>query len=427
MTAALKAMGLVTATACWVMPLAAETFWWKPSATVDVEYSDFGNPENWGISSATGDNPDSRVPGASDDVAGSRAGNWNLCGRTWTVRNWNALSDWTQHKICLSNGTLAVTGECRTRRGYWIMRKGAALFFPESSHFIPSEGDGKEHFIHVGPGTLFDFRGKMESYKLYLTTTAGGVTVFDPKEFSLASNTKQDNILYTEGTMVFPHGLKWTMGGGDAEASKFRFVLFPSGRVVAAGDFSRQGHTGKFHFDLRGGVFEAMDTVTFSDVDVKAVRAGMDFVVHGNALLDLSGFAFDAETPCRKFSSGTLRLGESRPSSLLVAGGKVSLSCAFDGLAGFSFLNKGIAVRIEKAGSRLDKLDFPEQTANISFECGLDLSETSAETVVFSSADATILSKAKEAFRAVCPAGNAIVAKDGALVLVNSGMVMSIR
>ena len=326
MKAALKAMGLFTATACWVMPLAAETFWWKPSATVDVEYSDFGNPENWGISSATGDNPDSRVPGASDDVAGSRAGNWNLCGRTWTVRNWNALSDWTQHKICLSNGTLAVTGECRTRRGYWIMRKGAALFFPESSHFIPSEGDGKEHFIHVGPGTLFDFRGKMESYKLYLTTTAGGVTVFDPKEFSLASNTKQDNILYTEGTMVFPHGLKWTMGGGDAEASKFRFVLFPSGRVVAAGDFSRQGHTGKFHFDLRGGVFEAMDTVTFSDVDVKAVRAGMDFVVHGNALLDLSGFAFDAETPCRKFSSGTLRLGESRPSSLLVAGGKVSLA-----------------------------------------------------------------------------------------------------
>ena len=422
----LKGIVLIVA-AMTFMPLLAEMLWWKPVADPDVGYSYFGDSENWGVGSANGENPDSLVPSVNLDIQGSRNGNWDLGGKTWMIKNWNAQSDWVQYKTCLSNGTLAVTGNCRTRRGYWILRKGTTLSFTPESLFIPSEGDTAMHYINIGSGSMFDFRGQLEAYRFYIETKSGGITVVDPADFKLHATTKQDNLFYTEGTIVFPHGLKWTGGGGDAANAKVRLVLFPTGRVVAAGDFSRQGHVGVFHFDLRGGVLEATDTVTFSGVDVKVVRAGMDFIVHGESLLDMEGFTFESATPCRKFGSGTLRLGESRPQSLLVTGGKVTLSSVFNGLAGFSFLNRGIVVKIEKAGCRLDNLDVPEQLENISFECGFNLAETSAETVVFASADETILSKAKEAFRAACPVGNAIEVRDGTLVLVNSGMVMSIR
>ena len=255
--------------------------------------------------------------------------------------------------------------------------------------------------------------------------------MIDPEDFHLATTTRQTgNTIFVQGKALFPHGLVWTSGGGSSEAT-FK-ILLRGGTIVAAGDFSRNGCTGKFNIILEdipsGGTFEATDDVTFSGVDSATVQSSMSFLVHDGVTLDMTPFAFATTAkPCYKVGKGTLRLGGSLPAGLIISDGTVALASPFNGLPGFSFLNSGVKIRVEAAGSRLDTIDVPTQKANLSFECGFDLSELELDTPFFSSADADILSCAKAGFMEARPAGRTISIVDGSLVCVSSGFRLLLR
>ena len=413
------------------MTVTAETFCWKPgSNNVNNAWFNFGDPANWLIPDPNGSNPDELVPGPEDTIYGARHGCWNLEGKTWTVKNWLSQTDWARYYPYLTNGALVVTGECRTRRYTITLRYGTTLSFPVGSVLNGGEDDAgsSNHYMEVGKGAMLDIHGTLEPYNYYLGINSGGMAVIDPEDFHMAPKTKQvNNTIYVQGTALFPHGLVWTGGGADANA---RFIIqLRGGTIVAAGDFSRNGKTGRFKVILEdqpnGGTLEATDDVTFSGVDEAVVNYGMNFNVHDGATLDMTPFTFLATTkPCHKVGKGVLRLGASLPAGLIISDGTVTLTDQFSGLPGFSFLNAGVKLRVETAGSRLDSIDVPTQKANLSFECGFDLSGMELGTPFFSSTDADILSSAKTGFMKVCPEGRTISIVDGSLVCVSSGLRM---
>ena len=278
---------------------------------------------------------------------------------------------------------------------------------------------------------MLDIRGTLAPYNWYLGILPGGLAVIDPEDFHLSAMTKQpNNAIYVQGKALFPHGLVWT-GGGGSSAARF-YILLRGGTMVAAGDFSRNGKTGIFKVSLedvpKGGTLEATGDVTFSGVDEAIVTYGMNFLVHDGVTLDMTPFTFAATTkPCYKVGKGVLRLGASLPAGLIVSEGTVAITNQFNGLPGFSFLNAGVKLRVEAAGSRLDSIDAPTQKANLSFECGFDLSGVELDTPFFSSTDADILSRAKTGFMESRPEGRTIQIVDGSLVCVSSGLRMLLR
>ncbi len=421
--------------ACGAMAATAETFCWKPGTNaVNNAWFNFGEPANWLIPDPNGSNPNGLVPGPEDSIYGARNGCWNLEGKTWTVKNWLSQTDWNKYFPYVSNGTLVVTGECRTRRYQIKLQRDATLSFPAGSVLNGGEGDGgnSNHYMEIGKGAMLDVHGTLEPYNYYLGINPGGMAVIDPEDFHMASTTQEkNNTIYVQGTALFPHGLVWTGGGANANA---RFtILLRGGTIVAAGDFSRNGKTGSFKVTLEdqpeGGTFEATDDVTFSGVDEAYVNYGMNFNVHDGATLDMTPFTFVANKTkaCRKVGNGVLRLGASLPAGLIVSDGTVSLSSQFNGLPGFSFLNAGVKLRVEAAGSRLDSIDVPTQKGNLSFECGFDLAQVQLNTPIFSSADADILERARDGFKKTCPEDRTITIVDGALVCADSGLRMIVR
>lgn len=429
-----KTIGVCALCICGATSAIAEMFCWKPgSNSVFSAWQNFSNPENWVIPNPNGENPQGLVPGANDSIYGARNAYWNLEGKTWTVKNWSSQTDWTKYNSYLSNGTIVVTGECRTRRYQIVLRRHSVLSFPVGSLLNGGEGDAgsSNHYMQIDDGSLLDIRGTLQPYNYYLGIQPGGTAIIDPEDFHLSPTTKQaGNTIYIQGKAIFPNGLVWT---GDAGGSDARFyILLRGGTIVASGDFSRNDMIGKFEVVLedlpKGGAFEATGDVTFSCVDKAVVKYGMSFLVHDGATLDMTPFVFEATTtPCYKLGKGVLRLGASLPAGLIITDGTVALSSRFDSLPGFSFLNKDAKLRVEAAGSRLDSIDAPAQTANLSFECGFDLSDVELETPFFSSADSEILLRAKAGFMEACPDSRRVSIVDGSLVLVNSGFRMLFR
>ena len=421
--------------ACGAMAATAETFCWKPGTNaVNNAWFNFGEPANWLIPDPNGSNPNGLVPGPEDSIYGSRHGCWNLESKTWAVKEWLSLLDGERHYTYVTNGTLVVTERLSTRRYNVVLRSGATLSFPAGSVLNGGEGDGgnSNHYMEIGKGAMLDVHGTLEPYNYYLGINPGGMAVIDPEDFHMASTTREkNNTIYVQGTALFPHGLVWTGGGANGNA---RFtILLRGGTIVAAGDFSRNGKTGSFKVTLEdqpeGGTFEATDDVTFSGVDEAYVNYGMNFNVHDGATLDMTPFTFLANKTkaCRKVGNGVLRLGASLPAGLIVSDGTVSLSSQFNGLPGFSFLNAGVKLRVEAAGSRLDSIDVPTQKGNLSFECGFDLAQVQLNTPIFSSADADILERARDGFKKTCPEDRTITIVDGALVCADSGLRMIVR
>ncbi len=402
----------------------AEMFYWKGGASA---FADYGNPVNWDVGSSGGGNAGNLLPGAEDAIFGLRPAMWNLGGETRSVGVWNSdrnesgALDWARYAFSLTNGTLSVMQRI-SHTDDVIICADARLVFPEGSTYAPSRNCGGAEVVSVLGNGALEIRGEFSPYRLTLTTARYGYSLIDPTSFRIDESSAQPNVIRIEGTNEIPHGLVWTDGGSSACSLTIRQVW--SGRMIAAGDFSRNGKSGVFNFQLAGGYLETCGDLSFSGVDSCTVEAASTFVSNDGHTLDISNFSFYNEgTTSYKLGPGTLAIGDSLPPTLQVNAGTIAVRTRRSDLAGVKFAGSGITVRFDVPGCRLDGLDDDTQLSRVAFKSGIDMSSLSHGVTLFSSANGTILAAMKANFEAALPEGFAVRTSGDSLVLADLSQI----
>ena len=402
-----------------------DTFYWKGGASA---FGDYADPANWDVGSDGGGNADNRIPDASDEIFGARAAMWNLGGVPRTIGTWDSKlnlsggSDWSRYMIHLTNGTLSVMRR-HSHNDTMTIWGGTTLEFPVGSDFIPSVDSGGADVMTVAANGRLEVKGAFSPYRLQLTTARYGYALIDPTSFRIAANSAQENTIRIEGTNAIPHGLVWSASGSSACSLKIRTIW--SGRLIAGGDFNRNGQAGTFSFAMAGGYLETCGDLSFSGVDACTVEQGSTFVVNDGDTLDISNFSFydDAGTTSYKLGLGTLAIGASLPPAMQVNAGTIAVKVARSDLAGMTFAGSGITVRFDVPGCRLDGIANASQLSRVTFRSGIDMNSMSAGITLFSSSDATIRATMKAELEASVPAGFAIEESNDSLVLIDSSEI----
>ena len=211
------------------------------------------HPENWGVGSVNAENPQNLVPGSGDEIFGAHHASWNFGGGTHTIGTWNSLydlsgkNDWNAYTIDITNGTFNVLNRS-SRRDDINVWNGAKLVFPSGSTYIASLDDSAIEDIYVKKGGRVEFLGNLWPYKLNLYTERYGTAIVNPESFHLHAKSAQENKITIYGTNVFSHGL--VFDGGGLAGSRLLMTLGWSGRLIAAGVFSRNGKSGSFDFSV---------------------------------------------------------------------------------------------------------------------------------------------------------------------------------
>ena len=407
-----------------VSALNAEVFYWKGGAS---SFGDYGNPANWDVGSSGGGNAGSLVPGASDEIFGARAAMWDLGGGTRQIGTWDSMkdvdgvSDWNRYEIQLTNGTLSVMRRYSHNDTITIFGD-TTLEFPVGSDFSPSVDCGGAEVVTVAANGRLEVKGAFSPYRIQLKTVRYGYALIDPTSFRIAVNSAQENIIRVEGTNEIPHGLVWSASGTSACSLKLRVTW--SGRLIAGGDFSRNGKPGTFRFEQAGGYLETCGDLSFSGVDSCTVEQGTTFIANGADTLDISNFSFyEGDTICYKLGTGTLAIGALLPPAMQVNAGTIAVKAARSDLAGMTFAGNGITVRFDVPGCRLDGIANASQLSRVTFRSGIDMDGLTAGVTLFSSSDATILAAMKAELEAAVPAGFSIDESGDSLVLADSSEI----
>ena len=405
----------------------AEIFFWKGG---DSSFVRFDDPGNWDVGSDGGGNAGSLVPGAGDEIFGARSAKWDFDGGPKTVGIWNSEknvsggSDWTRYNIYLTNGTFTVNRRVSHSDTIYVYAD-TSLIFPAGSTYIPSQSTGAAEQLYVEALGRLELKGAFTPYRIQLTTRRYGYALIDPSSFSIASGSAQTNTFSISGTNEFPHGLVWT--GGNNAACRLDMTIGWSGRMIAAGVFSRNGKPGTFTLTLSGGgsKIETCGDLSFSGMDECNVTAYAEFTVHAGHTLDISNFRFYEEgNTSYKLGGGVLAIGESLPPALQVNAGTIAVKAARSDLAGVTFAASGITVRFDVPGCRLDGLANDSQLSRVTFMSGMDLSGMASGATLFSSANETILAAMKASLESAVPEGFSIRQRNDSLLLIDDSEIV---
>lgn len=411
----------------------AEVFHWKLGKST---YGSFAAPENWDVGSVGAGNPQNLVPGPNDDIFGTHHASWDFGGGTHTVGTWNSLyklsgeNDWNAFTIDITNGTFNVLNRY-SRRDDINVWNGAKLVFPSGSTYVASLDDAAVEDIYVKKGGRVELLGNLWPYKLNLYTERYGTVIVDPESFHLHAKSAQENKITIYGTNVFSHGL--VFDGGGLAGSRLLMTLGWSGRLVAAGVFSRNGKSGSFDLSVSGGgsKIETMGDLSFSGVDSCHVVADTEFIVNDGHTLDVSNFTFyddlindkGNEVACIKSGEGTIAVGSDLPPKFKINAGTVAVKMQRNDLAGLVFPNGNVCIRYDVAGCRLDATENAEQITTLRFESGIDQSALSAGAILFSSANETVRAAMKTELLKGVPEGLMIAESGDSIVLQKADVI----
>ena len=416
--------------AVWACVLVAnaEIFFWKGAG--NSNFASFADPANWDVGSDGGGNAGNLVPGDADEIFGARAAKWDFGGDAKTIGIWNSEKDvsggwdWNRYNIYLTNGTFTVNRRVSHSDTIYVYGD-TSLIFPEGSTYIPSQSTGASEQLYVEALGRLEIKGAFSPYRIQITTKRYGYALIDPSSFSIAGGSAQPSAFSIAGTNEFPHGLVWT-GGGNA-ACRLDMTIGWSGRMIAAGDFSRNGKPGTFTLTLSGGgsQIETCGDLSFSGVDECNVTHAAEFTANAGHTLDISNFRFYEEGyTSHKFGSGVLAIGDSLPPALQVEAGTIAVKTARSDLSGVTFAANGITVRFDVPGCRLDGIANDSQLSRVTFVSGMDLSGMASGATLFSSANETILAAMKSSLEGSVPEGFSIRQRNDSLLLIDNSEIV---
>lgn len=424
-----RSFALILSVCAFMSVAEAEIFHWKLGQSGAGDYSD---PANWDVGSVGAENPQKLIPGADDEICGVHHASWNFGGGTYTIGTWDSVSghdessDWNRYYYELSAGELKVMS--RTSHTDTIaINDGASLIFPEGSFYAPSVSCSAPEQLILMQGAHLSILGEFAPYRVTLSTRRYGTALINPKTFRIHAGSAQPSVVDNAGTNIFPNGLVWT-GGGTANCS-LTINLKWSGRLLAAGEFNRNGHPGRFDLFVDGGgsVIESIGDLSFGGMDECHVSGGMTFTANEGHTIDASNFTYyknaykDDDTPIvsYKLGHGTLAIGSDLPPRLQVNAGTIAVKGARSDLDGMVFIGGSVTVRYDVVGCRLDRLENESDLNRVTFKNGIDLNGLTSGACLFSSADDSIRAAMKSEMEKDLPEGMQIGDDGDSLFLVS--------
>lgn len=380
-----------------------QLFFWKGAS-----WGKFDDPANWDVGAQGSGNPDSLIPGENDVFDFASYADIDLNGKTFTVKrrgkdltssdvqNAGSAASWAY--LNLTNGTLVVTGHHSKRLNFNIWN-GATYRLAGAYADAYGLPDESRQTIHSGGRFEVVKPADILLYGMYITIQDGGYMYFDPNRLhAYPSSSAQKTMQITNnGTLEAPNGIYFTREdwGEYAYTSEYFPRFYQNGGVLKlGGNFGREDrNTAKqVGLTLSGGTVEITNSVSFVNMSANPPTvpegSALTFDVKADSVFNIAGLAIGERVSITKTGSGDLKFGNSGPSSLAVAAGKVIFTRTIPAPE-MSFA-EGTHIRVEEELMRIDEC---EGFSNTVFSVGEAL--LSVGFRVLCSEDEDILAHAK--------------------------------
>jgi hypothetical protein len=411
-----------------------EIFYWIGDGNGQRKWGSFGDSANWhiGTDPANYSNPDKKIPGATDEIYSGNHGESPYYARWFfdldgeerflkSINNPNA--DWKRRYMSITNGTLEFVESLSNRSLEIKICNEATLKTGENS--VSNLGDsGLRTAVEVYEGGRFELYGEVAFYNYDTKVYEGGSFVFDPTVFKFNENNNNRDKhrgqgIFNEGNTEFPNGVALGWYSEWADPATFH-IRQGAGTMTVGGDIRRAWalngdgvpyHYGELKFSLAGGIFKAVNDVSF--IDLLSVETEDDTtaelcVTDGNTL-DISPFTFGKNTSLVKTGSGRL-VTASLPSSLHIESGILRPTVPGT-LSGVTFA-AGATLEFCVSGFELESLP---NAADMNFR--VDLNNLGAGTTLVRSSDNALLETIAAKLDASLPEGLKTLIRDRSIRL----------
>ena len=384
------------------------------SSSSPVEFSD---PANWtvnGVAAATypqsGDTMRFGTGNSQSWAHLALDGDYTISGITQAYnipclyRSANATADTVSLTF---TGTVGGSGY-----QYYYANGGTKLIFAASSNLRCATGDWNESRAYVSQTGEIDVLGSLTSRHMNWYVSDSATLYFAPTSYTQTSDSSRidDNFSISGGSVTFPNGL--TVTGGNSSFNNT--IAQTSGTVTFGGNFTSANSPWTYTFS--GGTLATTANCAFGG-NVSLVipaSASVTLDVASGTTFSAANFNADSTATIVKNGTGTFAFAPTT-AAITVNAGAIGLSAA----SAYDLSNVSLgggasaAISLIAFGARVDVL--PAALAGATFSA--DLSSATAGTVVFYSADATILAKVRSDLASSVPAGFELVANGEALSL----------
>ena len=402
--------------ACMSTGALGDTYTLVNTSGTESSPAEFSDLNNWTVGGVTA----TTLPGAGDTI-------------TWEG------GDWIYPYIAL-DGDYSVGSLTKSfRRPHWVKSANAAADVVTLT-FVTQLGAGayQNYFVHQGvkmviaagatlrgatsdavqsevtiqDGGEIDVLGAVNSRHIKWTVKNGGILYFAPTSYTQTSDTSsindQFNIENSASSVVFPNGLTVT-GGNSSWANQFNHN---SGTVTFGGSFTS---VAPWTYTWKDGTLAITDDSTFAATIALVIPASKSVMldIASGKTFAAPGLSADPSSSITVTGGGLFSIAPTTAPIILQNG---SLGLATAGTYDLSNVSVGAGattITLTALGARVDSL--PAALATATFVA--DLSSTQAGTIVFQSADSSVLAKVKSDLAASVPQGFDLVASGQTLSL----------
>ena len=384
------------------------------SSSSPVEFSD---PANWTVS----DVPATTCPQAADTIlfgTGNQQywahlaldGDYTISGIT---QAFNVPCLYRSANASAASVSLTFTGQVGgSSYQYYYANGGTKLVFAASSNLRCATGDWNESRAYVSQTGEIDVLGSLTSRHMNWYVSDSATLHFAPTSYTQTSDSSRidDHFFISGGSVTFPNGL--TVTGGNSSFNNT--IAQTSGTVTFGGNFTSANSPWTYTFS--GGTLATTANCAFGG-NVSLVipaSASVTLDVASGTTFSAANFNADSTATIVKNGGGTFAFAPTAASITINAGAIGLSSAATYNLSNVTLGNgASAAISLIALGARLDSL--PAALAGATFSA--DLSSATAGTVVFYSADATLLAKVGSDLASSVPAGFELVANGEILSL----------
>ena len=383
------------------------------TASAPAEFSDLNNWTVGGVTATT-------LPGAGDTITWEGGdwiypyialdGDYSVGSLTKSFRrpHWVKSSSAAADVVTLTFATQLGAG---AYQNYYV-HGGVKMVIAAGASLQGATSDAVQSEITIQDGGEVDILGAVNSRHIKWMVKNGGTLYFAPTSYTQTTHTSsindQFNIDDSASSIVFPNGLTVT-GGNSSWANQFNHN---NGTVTFGGSFTS---VAPWTYTWKDGTLAITDDSTFAATIALVVPASKSVTldIASGKTFAAPGLSADSTSSITVTGGGTFSIAPTTAAIILQNG---SLGLATAGTYDLSNVSVGAGattITLTALGARVDSL--PAALATATFVA--DLSSAQAGTIVFQSADSSVLAKVKSDLAASVPQGFDLVVSGQTLSL----------
>ena len=376
-----------------------------------VEFSD---PANWTVDGA----PAATYPQSGDEIRfGTSSTQYHAylaLDGDYTIKDFkqqfNCPHFYKSANAVANTVTFTITSAIGTGQyHYFFVNDGVRLVFPAGSTYNTAYWDGGSSQMNVNAGGTTEIRGAVTSRHARYKIANGGTLIFAPTSYSASNFSGQYDsfTVASGGTLTFPNGLNVTGGNNST------LLINQNGGIVTfGGSFTS---IAPWTYTWNDGTLAITDDATFAANIALVIPASKSVTldIASGKTFAAPGLSADSTSSITVTGGGMFSIAPTTAPIILQNG---SLGLATAGTYDLSNVSVGAGaatITLTALGARVDSL--PAALATATFVA--DLSSAQAGTVVFQSADPSVLAKVKSDLAASVPQGFDLVASGQTLSL----------